>query len=174
MNGIMIDLETLDVKPTALVLQLGYAIADMGEKKILSQGTLNLDGNEQKHRTIDFETVAWWMRQDRKVQDSVFSPMDLCCSVQYTREEISRLLEKWDIREVWAAPATFDLVILQDLWGEAPWDRRQQRDMTTLREGLDPDRKLMPADNIMHHNAEADAVWQMQYLFNLLEKMYGR
>lgn len=173
MNGIMIDLETLDLKPTALVLQLGYAIADMSEKKILAKGLLNLDRDSQSGRSISVDTVSWWARQDPAVIDSVFFPVDICWGIEDSLQHLSSVILQADIKEVWAAPASFDLTILRNLWGEVPWDRRQQRDMVTLRERLDSDRKLEPPPNIMQHNAMADAVWQMDYLFNLLEKMHG-
>lgn len=73
-NHLMIDLETLDTRPTAVVFQVGLvAFRDVlfgegpgGDNVIMEERLLHVDILSQviRGRTIDPETIKWWSQQN--------------------------------------------------------------------------------------------------------------
>lgn len=169
--ALMIDIETLSLRPDAFVTQVGYCVANTRTREYLVQPTNYFLGDiSQEGRHKDFDTIRWWMKQDPKVQASVFAvddrkgPSPLFMHLQ-------RLVET-HAATVWASPAMFDLAILTSLWeGKKPWKYNAERDMMTLYKLLDPTGALQPPNNSMGHDAAADAAWQMEYLFKLLDRV---
>lgn len=171
--AMMIDIETLSLRPNAHVTQIGYCVADLDSGEYLVPATAWRIADDQNHTTIDFDTVKWWMQQDKDVVGPVFGfgeggnryPEAHSMTVA---SEIVGLVRRYGIEEVWASPAMFDLPILTHLWyGAKPWKYDQERCMMTLYKRIDPDGTLAPPPNKAHHDAAADAQWQMDYLINL-------
>lgn len=173
-TALMIDLETLALGPDAYVTQVGLCVADTRTREYLVSGKcfwLTHVGQEQ--RVIDPDTVRWWMGQDPKVVASVFAPVpgEARSTPQEVFDYIKQMTDATPMT-VWASPAMFDLSMLTHLWGgKKPWKYSQERDMMTLYKLVDPEGKLRPANNGMGHNAMADARWQMDYLFRLLDNL---
>lgn len=167
-TALMIDIETLALTPDAVVLQIGYCVADLDTRTYHVQPTsIHLDPYYQNKRAIDFGTLQWWMKQDRAVADTVFSSEVQRTWVSSAEDEFEDLVRKYPDMTVWASPAMFDLPILTSLWGDKPWKYNMERDMMTFRKLMDPDGLLKPPDNTRAHDAAADAHWQMEYLMNL-------
>lgn len=155
----MIDLETLDVVPSALILTIG-AVAfnrDTGEMDEGVHISVELD---QPGRTISPSTVQWWMKQSKEAQERAFDG---------ERTVIGGALHALDVYiygmlakkgRVWANAPTFDLAILRNAYGSlgsAPaWHYRQERCFRTYMEGFEG--KMPP--NTLAHDALADAIWQ--------------
>ena len=167
--ALMIDIETLSLRPDAYVTQVGYCINNLATGEYLVHPVnhwMTEEGQQDRHK--DISTIQWWMRQDRAVAEGVFNPnaprtfpMELFCHLQ---EDV----QKYGVEEVWASPAMFDLPILTSLWaGEKPWSYNMERCMMTIYKRLDPDGRHAPPPNPSHHDAAADAKWQMDYLINL-------
>lgn len=169
--ALMLDIETLSLRPDAVILQVGYCVADLASGEYLRHPTsIHLDAEAQisAGRAVDFETVRWWLGQDKTVADGVFNAPG---ARQYTAGahfELQRVVQACEVKTVWAAPAMFDLPTLTHAWkGRKPWGYRQERDMKTLAAVLDPHGKLKPEPNGRAHDAAADAGWQMDYLIRL-------
>lgn len=168
--AMMIDIETLSLRPDAYVTQVGYCVADLDRGVHLQPPSdLPVNSTGQDHRHKDFDTIRWWTQQDPEVAKNVFgladaqrmTPTDVLYAI---RSAVTR----FDVEEVWASPAMFDLPILTSLWGGVkPWKYSQERCLKTLASRLDPERKLAPPPNEMLHDAVADAQWQMEYLIRL-------
>ena len=170
--AMMIDIETLSLRPDAYVTQVGVCIADVVTREyVLAPSNCWLTKEGQEHRHIDFDTVRWWMTQDRDVARGVFEAP----GPRNTQWALFNLLKKWTDQypdmTVWASPAMFDLPILTSLWGgQKPWVYNMERCLMTLYKVLDPQKALTPKDaNPKEHDAACDAQAQMEYLLNLLE-----
>ncbi len=167
---VMIDLETLSLQHNAYILQIGVQQMDLrtgfGQK-----ASWGVKGQEGRH--IDPDTVRWWMKQDREVAAKVFN-LDGGMPMQTINETWMSLAAITTNCSVWAAPSTFDLAVLKDLFGgKTPWSHRQGLCLKSVAALLDPTGELKPPENGQHHDAEADCEWQLAYLRRLYEKVSG-
>lgn len=168
---VMLDLETLSLRPDAYVTQCGVVVGDLEAQTVLfgpQNYWLTDFGQEARHKDID--TIRWWMGQDREVAKSVFSPPDDIRRItpETLFDNLCAIMGQYPNATVWASPAMYDLPILMSLFGgRKAWSYRVERDLMTLYKDQDPDKKFKPADNMTAHNAASDALWQLQYLFAL-------
>ncbi len=161
--AMMIDIETLGTTPDAVVVQIGVVVGNTETGAVLRKVGWCISTDEQRDRRMDYDTLCWWMLQADDVRQRVF---DMKHAITPTRAcaEIDALLSEFQPEEIWAGPAMFDLPILTHLFGRKPWAFWKERCLLTLRKHVDPDRKLQPPDNILAHDAVADAAWQFDYL----------
>ena len=69
----MIDLETLHTTPQAAVLTVGGVKFDpLSDSEPHSEFYYKLDLDTQNRDTSD-DTIAWWSKQDPKIQEEAFS-----------------------------------------------------------------------------------------------------
>ena len=168
MNFLMIDIETLSLRPTAKVLQIGYTAATQSGEILVPPTNLWID-DPAGH--VDPGTEAFWALQDRAIRDLVFNPpegterLNWHQSFQHMSDVYAKLGPD---TEVWAKPSNFDLPILSNLWlGDTPWKHFMTRCLQTLSTRNDPNKVNRPANNAQAHLASADAEWQMEYLIRL-------
>jgi len=169
---LMVDMETMAVSPKAVVLSLGAVHFDpMGSGYSDSiYFKINLDDQDALGREIDPNTLDWWSKQDPKVMEEAFSELDRIPLA----EAIDRFHKfAWGCDAFWSHGATFDLVIIEDIYRQLnkalPWNYWQLRDTRTLFDlGYDP---KMPTGN--KHDALQDAIRQsvgVQNIFRLLDE----
>ena len=162
----VLDIETTDTRPTARVLTIGAAVVDTTARKIVTNFIVRLDLHTQAFRSQSDATMDFWRAQPDDVRDNAFRsgprlhPAD-------GLNELSRFIrdQSQTDKTVWGYGASFDLVVLEDLYRdfgvEVPWTYRQHRDLRTLYElaGIridDEDRRgLIP--HIAHHDAIAES-----------------
>jgi 3' exoribonuclease, RNase T-like len=173
--ALMIDTETLSLRPDAVVVQVGLVKADLDTGEILLPPTGVYPCTDlQQGRHVEVSTVMWWMEQDRAVQKSVFLDDEAKRTVTLVTpaglfDTIAAHID--DQTTVWAWPSTFDMPLLANLFGgKTPWKYNRVRDLKTLAHTLDPDGELKPGENPAAHNAVADADWQMRYLLTLWKR----
>jgi hypothetical protein len=158
----VIDLETLDVIPSATVLSLGAVKFDPFSKaephselylKIL------VDEQDQLGRSASDSTIEWWSKQDPKIMEETF---DQTGAVSV--EEALRQVSKWavGVDEFWGQGYGFDFTMLEDMYRSIgkpiPWNFWQISDSRTITKRMPRDpRKDMQTDL---HNALADAYFQ--------------
>ncbi len=171
--ALMVDAETLSLKPNALVLQLGFVKADLDTGEILMLPTTlfpDYDSQVQRGAHIDLHTVHWWMQQDRAVQASVF-PGENARAVarldaQGLYDRMAEFAEGVDSVWAWRTPA--DMPWIRNVCGgRSPWHFHKENDAPSLATALDPHGVLMPPKEAAAHNAAVDADWQMRYLIAL-------
>lgn len=69
MEHLMIDFETLGLRPTSIIIQMGVAAFDLDEKKIGKTMKMKFNIQEQLlTRTIDELTLKWWSKQDKELR----------------------------------------------------------------------------------------------------------
>jgi DNA polymerase III epsilon subunit-like protein len=156
----MIDLETLDVTPTASILTIGAVRFDpFGDE--LNNSTceklyikVDLDSCDRYGGTVSPSTIDWWANQSQAAQDEAFDPN---CRVPI--EEAMNQLYKfaWGAKRVWSHGATFDIPICEFYFrkvGKAiPWQFWEARCTRTLFDiGINPNRPP-----VLKHHALEDA-----------------
>ena len=156
---LMVDLETLAVSPNATILSLGAVHFDpwgFGHDDEL-YFKIDLDEQDSLHREIDPNTLNWWSKQDPLIMEEAFSA--------YDRIPLSEAINQfhkfaWGCQGFWSHGASFDLVILENLYRQLnkplPWNYWQLRDTRTLFDlGYNPE---MPTGS--KHDALQDAIRQ--------------
>ena len=158
----MIDLETLDTKPSCQILSLGavkFNALTNDEPHSELYIKPDIDQQDKLGRTTSDSTIEWWSKQDPKAMEEAFS--------EAGRMDMDTMLDqltKWlvGVDTIWGHGYGFDITILEDLYRNCkrpiPWQFWQVKDSRTLFSccKVDP-RKAMQSDL---HNALADAYFQ--------------
>jgi hypothetical protein len=172
---LMLDLETLGIRPGCVVLSVGAVVfgregvLDRFEAPILLSSCLELG------LTVDADTLGWWAgREDR-------GPLIAACEGATTRALPAVLLRFHDfVRQrgggplcVWSNGADFDVPILQAAYDACrlppPWGAYAARCYRTLK-SLRPD---IVAEGPKAHTALADAERQALHTIRLLDAVGG-
>ena len=167
---LMVDLETMAVTPKATVLSLGavqfnpYGNGYSDKLYML----ISIDDQDVLGREVDPNTLDWWSKQDPKAMEEAFSPDN--------RVPLAEAVDRfhkfaWGCDAFWSHGATFDLVILEDIYRQLgkplPWNFWQLRDTRTLFDlGWNSD---MPKGDL--HNALQDAIRQSVGVQNIYSKL---
>ena len=176
MKHIMLDLETLDTAPSAVVVSIGAVAFDPHTNALGGRFYVEMTGDiadqQKKGRTISGDTVRWWMQQDASAK-RVFSvpPPDGVLRVN-TVEALSRFdlfvaTNGGGDVELWGNGADFDNVILGSLYDAfgllKPWSYSRNRCYRTMKSlGIGPRRPQVREG--VHHNALDDAITQAIHL----------
>ena len=115
LEHIMVDLETLSAREDAAILSIGAVRFDLDELKV---GDANqefyvvVDGADcQRHGLrVDFDTVRWWMTQDKAAQAAAFQRGE---SLEFALVMFDTFVTKVKDSVVWGNGATFDNMILR-------------------------------------------------------------
>ena len=192
---LIIDIETLGTKPNAVVVQVAAVLwNDDTEDNVVLKQTWNLDVPSQQRvgRSIDYDTVLWWRNQSADAFNNVFAdsaPRLPITAFRFQLADFMQVVNKYygssDI-EVWANSPSFDLVILESLFGNDMYKYRNWRDQRTL-EALyklvtrkNPKTQLaQPCDDYavkrsnggLPHTAEYDALWQGKFISLMVKEL---
>lgn len=156
----MIDMETLDVLPTATVLTIGAVKFDPFGDDISEPSCekfyvkVDVDSCDRYGCTVSQDTLDWWSRQSQEAQNEAFSP-DGRISIEEAMEKLYKFC--WGAKRVWSHGAGFDVVICERLFSKVgratPWSFWEVRDTRTLFDlGIDPKRPP-----VLKHHALEDA-----------------
>jgi exodeoxyribonuclease VIII len=170
---LMVDLETMAITPRATVLSLGavqfnpYGNGYSDKLYML----IDIDNQDALGREVDPNTLDWWSKQDPKAMEEAFSPDN--------RVPLAEAMDRfhkfaWGCDAFWSHGATFDLVIIEDIYRQLgkplPWNFWQLRDTRTLFDlGWNSD---MPKGDL--HNALQDAIRQSVGVQNIYSKLKVR
>lgn len=167
---LMVDLETMAVSPQAVVLSLGAVHFDpysdwFGESIYFR---INIDDQDALDREIDPNTLDWWSKQDPEIMEEAFRE-DGRLSLDEAISQFHKFA--WGCKAFWSHGATFDLVIIEDIYKQLqrplPWQYYQLRDTRTMFDlGVDPE---MPKEN--KHDALQDAIRQAIGVQNVYSKL---
>ena len=159
-TDIMIDLETLDVLPTATILSIGAVKFDpfgddVNESSAVKFYTrVDIDSCDKLGATVSQRTLDWWANQSKEAQEEAFNPDDRI-NVHTALDQLYKFC--WGAKRVWSHGAGFDVTILEWYFrkiGKAiPWQFWEVRDTRTLFDlGIDPRRPP-----VLKHHALEDA-----------------
>ena len=168
---IMLDLETLSVRPDATILTFGACKFSPYKQHDIVDGIyfrVSVDEQITLGRHVDDNTVAWWGEQSADVYDEAFNPEDRISLEQFT-QELNRFIVGCD--NIWAQGPVFDIVILENLYRQmgipCPWQFWQIRDSRTLLSTHGDPRDKNKAGL---HNALEDCVSQAQAVQTVFEQ----
>ena len=159
-TDVMIDLETLDTKPTASILTIGAIKFDPFGDDLRSKNCeklyikVDIDSCDQLGLTTSQDTIAWWGQQSKEAQDEAFSTEGRV----HIREAFNQLYKFcWGAQRVWSHGAAFDIVICEHVFAKleklVPWNFWQVRCTRTLFDiGINPERPP-----VLAHHALEDA-----------------
>jgi hypothetical protein len=154
------DLETLSLKPTAVVLSIGLAAFTL-PGGIIKEAYWILEQPTQlaKGRHVDPHTLDWWQRQSKEAREVFTTPGKDTATVLADMAAWFKALP--DLAGVWGFGADFDNAILQSLYRDydipPPWPYKLNRCGRTVT-AISPQRR--PAKFGTSHNALDDAIYQ--------------
>lgn len=163
MDNLMIDLETLDVKPSAVVVSIGAVWFD-GKDRLGAEfyEVCDLDDQFRYGRTMAPSTVKWWLQQSAEAREVFIKPPTKTSKVLADFVDFLGEGNKW--AKVWGNGADFDNIILGGLYetyGVArPWSYGNNRCFRTLKNLY----QIIPPNRVgTHHNALDDAKYQAEW-----------
>lgn len=173
-SAVMIDLETVDVTPTATILSLGAVRFDPNGNELESPAMemlyMQLDVDEQLAMgfTVSDSTIEWWASQSEDAVKAAFEEGDRV-SVKEAAARLHKFV--WNATTIWAQGIAFDIPMCEHLFLKAgmsvPWNFYDVKDSRTLfRLGIDPERP-----KILAHHAGEDAWGQAVGVQNVLRKL---
>lgn len=181
MKHIMIDLETLDTKPSAVVVSLGAVAFDpfsgeLGEQLSVSFAGTGLDTQMKLGRTVSGSTLIWWAQQNDAVRAQL-SGGDTHTDILDGLSQFGAFITRNGNNDacVWGNGAAFDNVILASLYNtfkrEAPWSFSKDRCYRTMKNLYG---RNIPLERLgEHHNALADALSQATHLARIFHHING-
>lgn len=140
MRDVMIDIETLDTRPSAVILEIGICPFDAlkGEVGTGEAIEVSLNDNERLRRTASAATLNWWAEQERPMPGEGLSAVSLKQALLWLQERLHFCRGGAPDGKVcvWANSPSFDLVILEDAFRQlgldVPWKFWEQRDVRTV------------------------------------------
>lgn len=169
---VVIDLETLDTVPTAVVLSIGIAVGNLQEG-ITWKKHWNLCVPSQifAGRSLSQGTVNWWREKDLSLQLAAIEyPVAVTGAlyeVQKTLNDLKKAAGE-DSFSIWGNSPSFDLGILSNLFAQykfgVPWNYWQERDLRTF-SALFGEKFIPPATA---HIAVEDAAAELDFILKKL------
>ena len=174
-DNIMLDLETLDTTPTAVVVSIGAVAFNPRSKELGStlyvEMTNDLNAQQKRGCTLSADTVVWWMRQGAQAR-ILFAEGDPATSNKVSTLEALELFSKFvtdnggNKAKIWGNGADFDNIILGNLYKAfdmpLPWSYSRNRCFRTVKNiGVGPHKFVRHG---VHHNALDDAITQAKHL----------
>tara|TARA_R110001632_G_scaffold68465_7_gene160462 strand:+ start:278 stop:808 length:531 start_codon:yes stop_codon:yes gene_type:complete len=168
---VMIDLETLSVRPNATILSIG-AVAFNIDDGILDTFYVNIDASSCKNvgLHVSQDTVKWWSQQSKEAQKA------LAVDPQPVGEALTQFKDWYGTDRsvtVWGNGSAFDISILESAyWAtdiEIPWTPWVVQCYRTILNTLN----IKPWDVKMEgtaHNALDDAKHQANQLIKIFRK----
>jgi hypothetical protein len=169
---VMVDIETAGSAPDAVILAIGAVTfgRDPGVEPEPFFELLHMGQQVAKGRSVDGDTLAWWLQQRPAVRDAMFSGARLLF------DDVLQDFALWMVRvnatHIWCKGASFDFPILAHAYRqcglEKPWNFRFEHDARTLYRltGIKP---VVPGG--LQHDALADAKAQANAACSALEKL---
>lgn len=169
MNDLMIDFETLGQTPTTAVISLGATFFDPDSGKMgpTFYMAFEIDSQLKSGRTIDADTLKWWMNQSgaaKKVFNEKAKPP----------KEVLQTFSQWVLSQnsvskiyPWGNGSSFDISIIEDLFRmydvKCPWMFYNIFDLRTFKRFVANNEKVDKSTGV-NHNALDDAVNQANYV----------
>lgn len=173
----MIDIETLDTGPRAVVLSAAVVLftQEQGAYAMSTHVTFDIDAQLAMGRTISQDTLMWWMRQDQSVRDLEFNadrrPLDECLRT------LTRTVREGD--QHWANSPSFDMTILGSLYINCnqltPWPYYELRDVRTLKDLAQIEDDWKPSEDIpgVAHDPVYDCRWQIELVREARRRLFS-
>lgn len=173
MKQLMIDLETMGVAPSAVILSLGAVLFD--KSGVLEEKSYTFDFVEQQRmgRTVDPNTMLWWMEQGDAARSIISRSVKAGSSIKNFAIEFSAWVKNQGDLEVWSNGASFDVVLLEHLFYQlrmpVPWKFWNIRCYRTLK-AFHPIERNQIREGVKH-DALCDARFQAKCVISHLQSL---
>ena len=158
---VMVDLETYDTKPTAVILSIGAVVITAPQLTFYRE----LDPTTQVFRTVSESTKEWWSKQPMPIPIGTHSLYAALMEFSYWLADF-----KTEVI-LWCKGTDFDAAILADayrvLFTPLPWKYNNVRDCRTVFKIAEWEPKKAA------HNALQDAKDQADDLLGALNRLNG-
>ena len=157
----MVDLETADNRPTAMIFSIGAVIFDPIGEGIIDEfyTVINSKSCKDAGLTVGTDTMAWWEKQDPKARSVISEATASLITLEQGLNNFSSWFKKCQGHWLWGNGASFDNVILGNAYDsvgiDRPWMWWDDRCYRTLKAMADPSIKI-ERDGV-YHNALDDA-----------------
>lgn len=165
MQDVMIDLETLDTRPSTVILSVGAVRFDLEQPDVIGDTFhvhIDIDTCLAAGRTVSGSTLLWWLDQDDDARKKIS-----CADRVPLRDALLSLSTFIGPKDrVWGNGAGFDNVILSDAYRslnlEQPWRYWGDMCYRTLKNLY----RHVPRPELVGvaHDALDDAVFQARHL----------
>lgn len=185
MKDIMIDLETLSLRPNAAILTIAAVAFDIRTGEIGERLHLGVVPYAYGYDHVDSAVVDWWCKQSASARSSLRHMLeDSPYRLDFALEKLNRLIER-NLKVgggVWSNGASFDLPILTsayrhyDITTAWPfWQERDTRTIVNIAEQLTGIKVTKTtAFEGEKHTALADALFQARYVSQAFQLLAGR
>lgn len=171
MNHIMLDLETEDTAPTAVIIQIGMVLFNPNDPDQAPYALPALYPNRlhqrSRGRTYSQSTLDWWAQQSDAAKTVYTRPQEECTDVINAIGAAMTGFPGGPVTHVWGNGVGFDNVILRSFFetfgAEPPWKFWQDYDFRTLKQ-LPGAKGLAPPFAGVPHDAVDDAYNQARHL----------
>lgn len=176
----MMDIETLDTRPSAVVISIGVVLFNRREPSVKFK-ELNLKFGKKEFRdeqimmgrTVDKSTVAWWKGQEPAAK-KIFKQANVTSMFDALEKLTAFLLQEDTNLLIWGNGAGFDNTIVTSLYEsfgeEAPWKFWNDRCFRTFK-GEHGHIARPPAFKGVKHDAVDDARQQAKYLQAIYQEL---
>jgi hypothetical protein len=172
MKSLMLDFETLDTRPTTVVLSLGAVLFD--REKIIEEQYFKFDVQSQLDfgRSVSLSTMLWWMGQSEDAQKVLVPNKEEDLELHEFVEAFDWFVTNNELNKmnlnVWGNGATFDIAIMNDILRDhgqpLPWNYWGEKCYRTFNDVTQC--KQMRKFEGVKHNALDDARHQANCLLD--------
>lgn len=174
MKDLMIDIETMDTKHSAVVLSIGAVFFDTQTKKLGPEfySTLHIQPQLDLGRTVSGDTLHWWMQQDNRarVSSTQLTPRPNRDTIEDFIEFVTRTASQGALP--WGNGSCFDISIIESLLKSyealVPWKFWNIQDLRTFNRFIAGGEKHKPPTDA--HNALADAKAQAFHVIDMVAR----
>lgn len=159
MMNMMIDIETLDTRSTAVVLSVGWCFFDSNSISPPTHYCMDLDTQFEAGRTLSQDTLFWWMKQSEEARAAAFDPSPDRLSPDELGINLRMAIHANKVDRVWSHGPAFDMATLSSLLGGDAWDFRSLRDTRTMAMLVQAERPQPKVPHDAGSDAEAQAKW---------------
>lgn len=172
MRQVMVDLETLDTRATAVILSIGAVVFDPVELKMFDTFYMPIDIQSclKWGLTISGATVEWWAKQSddaRKVFHE--GPHH---TLEHAITEYHKFVRQAQAIAIWSNGSDFDNAILAEATTRVQpargYSYSVHRCARTLYRMFPVPEVMIP--NLVAHHALDDAIYQVKRLFQIAEQ----
>jgi len=177
MNDIMIDIESGGTRPDANIFSIGAVLFDRSTGEI--GDTLHIGLLSQITRSVDPDTMRWWMHPDQKQALIALAKImiEKPYRIDLALEKLARFIARHRANNIWSNGASFDITILSHAYRQhdmlTPWRFWHELDVRTIVDacryvtGTDPKKQVTkPA---CAHSALDDAIYQARYVYKAFD-----
>lgn len=161
-HHVMVDIETLDTKPTGVILSVAAVEFDPYEpnptNRVVADFHINIRQQIAEGRTRSGDTALWWQEQSIEAQMDVLNGQKNAVSPHEARDIINQIVQG-EYSNLWANGPDFDFVLLSNFVGDKyKWPFWKHRCVRTLKNMVDVSNVVFVG---ARHNALADCHYQI-------------